>query len=71
MGRRKRLKELIPMEVIVTTAVDSSNTVVREIFMVEKRRSLCLCQTIEGSVKQVVVHVEKISHFVRDDSRII
>ena len=59
------------MEVIVTTAVDSTNTVVREIFMVEKRRSPCLCQTIEGSVKQVVIYVEKISDFVRDDSRIL
>ncbi len=39
------------MEVIVTTAVESSKTVVREIFMTEKRRPLCLCQTMEGSVK--------------------
>jgi hypothetical protein len=33
MGRRNKLKELIPMEVIVTTAVESRSTVVREIFM--------------------------------------
>jgi hypothetical protein len=33
MGRRNKLKELIPMEVIVTTAVESSSIVVREIFM--------------------------------------
>ena len=39
MGRRNKLKELMPMEVIVTTAVESSNTVVRENFMAKKKRS--------------------------------
>ena len=44
------------MEVIVTTAVESSNTVVREIFMAAREGVLFLCQTIEGSVKHAATN---------------
>jgi hypothetical protein len=44
MGRRNRLNEFMPMDVIVTTPAQSSRTILRESGMAKAVQSSQLCQ---------------------------